>query len=86
MRLLRRRHLRRRRRKCRLLGLDDALRLLESLLAPRLFGSLDELLLVALAVIYLLCALLARAAGVVALAPRVIVVYAGARCLMRLRP
>ena len=42
-------------------------------------------LLVALAVIYLLCAVLARAAGVVALAPRVIVVYAGARCLMRLR-
>ena len=29
---------------------------------------------------------LSRAAGVVALAPRVIVVYAGARCLMRLRP
>ena len=59
---------------------------LDPSLPPRRAVAYHAALLGALSVIYLLCAALARAAGVVALAPRVIVVYAGARGLMRLRP
>jgi len=55
-------------------------------LPPRRAVSYHAALLGVLSVIYLLCAALARAAGVVALAPRVVVVYAGALGLMRLRP
>lgn len=57
---------------------------LDPSLPPRRAVAYHAALLGALSVIYLLCAALARAAGVVALAPRVIVVYAGARGLMRL--